>query len=175
MLARLDALPGVRESRADASGRHFLLELRPGADRGATVDAACAALGSQARPLDAAAAAAQLSARGRGDPWYAAADTLALCYLEARVLAASAGPAAARAAGLAGGAADAICEAARAVLFGVMERVHGEGGRASSGWFYEEWPAIAAAIADRAGRVLPALDADAAARLRRSLVELHRR
>ncbi|GAO03687.1 hypothetical protein [Anaeromyxobacter sp. PSR-1] len=175
MLARLDAIPGVRESRADASGRHFLLELRPGADRAAAVEAACAALGARARPLEPEEAAAQLEARGRGDPWYAAADTLALCYLEARVLAANAGPAAARAAGLDAAAGDAVCEAARAVLFQVMERVHGEGGRPSSGWFYEEWPAIADAIAERSARLLPALDADAAARLRRAIAALHAR
>ncbi|ACL66322.1 conserved hypothetical protein [Anaeromyxobacter dehalogenans 2CP-1] len=175
MLARLDAIPGVRESRADASGRHFLLELRPGADRAAAVEAACAALGARARPLEPAEAAAQLEARGRGDPWYAGADTLALCYLEARVLAANAGPAAARAAGLDTAAGDAICEAARAVLFQVMERVHGEGGRSSSGWFYEEWPAIAEAISGRATRLLPALTDDDATRLRRAVAALHAR
>jgi hypothetical protein len=175
VLARLDAIPGVRESRADASYRHFLLELRPGADRAAAAAAACAALGERARLLGPAEAAAQLEARGRGDPWYAAADTLALCYLEARVLAANAGPAAARAAGLDPGAADAVCEAARSVLFEVMERVHGEGGRPSSGWFYEEWPAIAATIADRAAGLLPGLDSGAAARLRQAIAALHAR
>ena len=31
----------------------------------------------------------------------------------------------------------------------ILERVHAEGGRESSGWFYVEWPGIAAEAARR--------------------------
>lgn len=169
MLARLDAVAGVRECRVDASGRFFLLELEPGANREAVLAGARAVLGRSGRPVEADEAAAQLSARDRGDPWYAARDTLALCYLEARVLSVRIGAAAASAADLAATEAERVTEAARAVLFEVMERVHGEGGRPSSGWFYDQWPAIAARIGERSRGLLPetaaARVADAVARL----------
>lgn len=163
MLARLDAVPGVWESRADASGRLFLLELAPEADREAVLAGARAALGERGRLLDGAAAEAQLAARRRGDPWYAHRDTLGLCYLEARVLSVRVGAAAGSAAGLDPQQVEDVTEAARAVLFEVMERVHGEGGRPSSGWFYEEWPAIAARIGARCRARLPGPAASSAA------------
>lgn len=146
MLARLDGITGVEESRADASGRFFALALAPGADAGAALAGARDALGGGARALDELEARAQLAARERGDPWYARRDTLELCFLEARVLSVRIGAAAAGAARLPGGDRERVAEVARAVLFEVMERVHGEGGRPSSGWFYEEWPAIAAQV-----------------------------
>jgi hypothetical protein len=40
-----------------------------------------------------------------------------------------------------------------------MARVHAEGGRTSSGWIYEEWPAIAAAAASRCAGAMPAASA----------------
>lgn len=146
MLARLDAVPGVLESRADASGRFFALALSPGAEPDLTLARALAALGGGARALGEDEARGQLAASERGDPWYARRDSLALCFLEARVLSVRIGAAAAEAARLPGRDRERVAEVARAVLFEAMERVHGEGGRPSSGWFYEEWPAVARRI-----------------------------
>jgi hypothetical protein len=63
-----------------------------------------------------------------------------------------------------------VTEAARVELFALMEQVHGEGGRPSSGWFYEAWPAVAARIAARCRAFLPPAAADAAAA---ALADLH--
>lgn len=164
MLARLDCIPGVAESRVEASGRFFLLVLAEGADEARAVAEAAAALRGRAAPLAPAAAAAQLARRERGDPWLSAREITALSYLEARVVAAATADRVASRVGLAAGAHDALAEALRLELFAAIERVHGEGGRESSGWFYAEWPAIAVAAAARCAVALgPAADAAAAA------------
>jgi hypothetical protein len=154
VLARLDAISGVGESRCEASGRLFLLVLADGADEARVVADAIAALRGRAARLDPAAATAQLEARPRGDPWFSAGEIRALSYLEARVVAASTAARIAGAAALASGAHESLAEALRVELFAAIERVHAAGGRESSGWFYLEWPAIAAAAATRAGGAL---------------------
>lgn len=156
MLARLDSIPGVKESRVEASGRCFLLSLAPGADAGEVVAGAQAVLRGRGRKLDDAEAAAQLAARARGDPWFAAGEVHALSYVEARLLSARTADGAAAALALDAGAREAVAEAARAELFRAVERVHAEGGRESTAWFYEAWPRLAAAIAERARPVVPA-------------------
>jgi hypothetical protein len=172
VLARLDAIPGVRESRCEASGRFFLLVLADGADEGRAVAGAVAALRGRAARLDPAAAAAQLEARPRGDPWFSAGEIRALSFLEARVVAASAAAGVARDAALGDGAHEALAEALRVELFAAIERVHAEGGRESSGWFYLEWPAIAAGAVTRAAG---ALDPGSAERVLAALREAHGR
>lgn len=172
MLARLDAVPGVAESRVEASGRFFLLALAPGADPAAVVAAARGALRGRGRALDAAAAAAQLDARERGDPWLSAREVHALSYVEGRIVAFRAADAVAASAGLDGAARAALAEAARAELFLAIERVHAEGGRESSGWFYEEWPRLAAAIA---ARLRDAVPAPLHGRVAEALLALHAR
>jgi hypothetical protein len=147
VLARLDETPGVVESRVEATGRFFALALAEGADEGAVLAAAAAALRGTPRRLDPVEAAAQLAARAAGDPWYARTEVPALCYLEARVLALRG--AASLAAALDAEEARRLEDAMREELFAAMRLVLSEGGRESPGWFYERWPALAQSIAGR--------------------------
>jgi hypothetical protein len=172
VLARLDAIPCVKESRVDASGRWFLLSLAPGADAAGVVAGAQAVLRGCGRRLEDAEAATQLAARVRGDPWFAAGEVHALSYVEARLLSVRIADGAAAALALDPGAREAVAEAARAELFRAVERVHAEGGRESTGWFYEAWPQLAAAIAERAR---PDVPAEARERLAETLAGLHAR
>lgn len=170
MLARLSALDGVADARVDATGRHFLVAVAPGASVADVERLAIAALNGRAERLAPEQARAQLAARSRGDPWFAAGETIVLCYVEARILAVRAAGAAARAAGLDGAAEARVAEVARAALFALMERVHGEGGRPSSGWFYDAWPEVARAIGDRCRAFLAPAAGDAVAA---ALASLH--
>lgn len=172
MLARLDRVRGVLESRVEATGRVFALALADGADEAAVIAAAAEALRGAPRRLDPAEAAAQLRARAGGDPWFSRAEVPALCFLESRMLASRGADAVAAAAGLSRQERAALEEAFRDVLFEAMERVLAEGGRDSSGWFYEEWPALAAGIWERAA---PRLAAERRAPARDALAALHAR
>jgi hypothetical protein len=156
VLARLDALAGVKVSRTDSSGRFFWLEPREGVDRGTLEALAVGALGKGTRVLSPEEAAAQLALHGAGDPWLAAREVMTLSFVEGRLLSVRLSGDAAREASLLPGQREAVAEAIRAELFGAMARIHAEGGRTSSGWIYEEWPAIAAAAASRCAGALPA-------------------
>lgn len=156
VLARLDAVPGVSRSRAEASGRFVLLELSAGSHPDEVEAAARRALGREARRLSEAEAREQLAARGSGDPWLAAAEVMALSYLEGRILSTRVSAAAAREAGLDALERDRLAEALRLEVFAALERVHAEGGRSSGGWFYDAWPAVAAAALERCRRWLDA-------------------
>ena len=172
MLVRLDGIPGVRESRVDASGRFFLLALEEDADEPSVLARAQGVLRGAARRLDAPAAARQVAARVRGDPWFAANEVRALSYVEARILAVRTAASVAASAGLSPAAQEALGELTRSVLFRTVERIHAEGGRETTGWFYEAWPAISQAILDASHAFL---DADAHARAAEALVRLHSR
>jgi len=156
VLARIDEVPGVARARAEASGRHLALELAPGADPAAVARAALAVLAGRGRPLGEDEARAQLDARPRGDPWLAAADVMALSFVEGRILAVRVSGAAGREARLDADGRDRLAEAVRREVFDAVERVHAEGGRPSSGWFFEAWPEIAARVAARAKGLVPA-------------------
>jgi len=165
VLARLGVLPGVRECRVDASGRFFLLSIGEGAEEERIVEGAVAALRGRAVRLPGDEAAAQLAARPRGDPWLSAAELLGLSYLEARIVATATAARVAARAGVPREARDRLAEVLRRVLFAAVERVHAEGGRDSPGWFYAEWPDLAAAAVEGARPFLDpgALEAVAAA------------
>lgn len=154
MLARLEAVDGVAEARVEATGRFFALALAEGADDATALAGAARALRCAPRRLPPEEAALQLRARAAGDPWLARAEVASLCFLESRMLASQGAAAVARAAGLEASERGALEDAFRDVLFGAMERVLGEGGRDSSGWFYVEWPALAEEIARRAAPAL---------------------
>jgi hypothetical protein len=157
----------VAESRVEASGCFFLVVLAPGAEEGRVVAEAMTALRGRAARLEPAAAAAQLAARPRGDPWLSAREIVGLSYVEARIVATTTAARVAAQAGLDGRATAAVAEALRLELFAAVERVHAEGGRESSAWFYAAWPAIAAAAADRSAAALgPEARGPAAAALR---------
>ncbi len=172
MLARLDALAGVKVSRTDSSGRFFWLEPKDGVDPASVEALALAALGKGARVLSPEAAAAQLALHGAGDPWLSAREVMTLSFVEGRLLSVRIAGFAATDASLLPEQREAVAEAVRSELFGAMARVHAEGGRKSSGWIYEEWPALAAAAAARCAAAMPA---DVAARVAEALPSLLRR
>ena len=87
MLARLDRIPGVAESRVDRSGKRFLLTLDSGADEAEVARAAQDELGD-ALVLDRRAESELLASRSRGDLWVTSSETIQLSREEARVLAA---------------------------------------------------------------------------------------
>ncbi len=155
MLARIESVEGVEWAAVEATGR--FLAVRPRA--GAAVELVAAdverRLGGRGRRAGDALARAQLAAHSRGDPWFTAKEAHALSYIEGRLVAVHAAAMVAGELGLGSGAQEALAEAVREVFFGVLERVHAEGGRESSGWFYAEWPRIAAAVAARMAVEVP--------------------
>jgi hypothetical protein len=157
VLARLDALPGVTAARVDSSGRFFWLSVADGADIPGLTALAQGVLEGGAHPLPAARAAAQLEAWRRGDPWLGSREAMTLSFVESRLLSVRIAGEALRNAG-AGSAAEhqeELAEGLRSELFAAMERVHAEGGRKTSGWIYQAWPAIAAAALARCAPALP--------------------
>jgi hypothetical protein len=172
VLSRLDGIPGVRESRVDASGRFFLLALQEDGDEVSVLARAQGVLRGAVRRLDAPAAARQVAARVRGDPWFAANEVHALSYVEARILAVRTAASIAATARLAPAAQEALGELTRSILFRTVERIHAEGGRDSTGWFYEAWPAISRAVLDASHAFL---DPDAHARVGEAITRLHAR
>jgi hypothetical protein len=146
----------VATARVDSSGRFFWLALAEGADADAVASLAVSVLGGRARRLPPARAAVQLVSRVNGDPWLGADGVMTLSFLESRLLAVRlAGDAAART-GLTPERREDLAESIRMEMFAAMERVHGEGGRKTGGWIYEEWPSIARAALDGCEGPIPA-------------------
>jgi hypothetical protein len=172
VLARLEAVEGIADARVEAGGRFFAVTLAEGADEGTALAGAAAALRCAPRRLPPDEAALQLRARAAGDPWLGRAEVASLSFLESRLLASRGAAAVAGAAGLPDAERGALEDAFRDVLFLAMERVLGEGGRDSSGWFYVEWPALAEEIARRAA---PALAPERRSLAADALAALHRR
>lgn len=100
MLARLDTLPGIEESRVDWTGRYVLLKLRPGTDPAAVVPQAGEILAGGVRPLEGPAAEVQLASFRRGEPWMRSGETLRMSIEESKVLSLRLAQRAARDAGL---------------------------------------------------------------------------
>ncbi len=130
MLARLDAIPGVGDARADWTGRHFLVELDPGRDEKRVEADVTAALGEGARRLTGGAAEAQVESFRRGEPWVRAGETMRLSREEARVVAARLGGEAARAAKLDDARARRLTGLIERELAAAFERHHASGGGA---------------------------------------------
>jgi hypothetical protein len=172
VLARLEQVEGITRARAEATGRFFALDLAPEADEARTLAAAERALRGAPRRLPPDEARAQLARAARGDRWFTRAEVSELCFLESRMIAARAEGAVGAAAKLDPAERGALGDALRDELFEIMERVLAEGGRDSSGWFYLEWPGLAARAAARcAGSVA----AEKRERVRAALVALHAR
>jgi hypothetical protein len=100
VLARIDQVPGVAESRADWEGRHVLIRVAPGARPDEVVARAIPILGAGARRLDAAAESERLASFRRGDSWMRSGETIRLSRREASVLGARFAQAASVRAGL---------------------------------------------------------------------------
>lgn len=166
MLARIEGIEGVEWAGAEATGRFLAVRPARAGDRERVAEAVGRALGPRGRRAGDALARSQLAALGRGDPWFRANEVHALSYVEGRLVAVHTASRVAKELRLQPREREELAEAVREILFGVLERVHAEGGRESSGWFYAEWPRIAAAVAARmAGSVPdpPALEARVAA------------
>jgi hypothetical protein len=129
VLARLDEIPGVAESRVDWTGRRFLLTLDSSANASRVAEDAASTLGEGATVLgdgDTAAAVADLR---RGEAWMRAGETLRLSHHEARVLAERYGDEAADAIGLNEGSKQKLVALFESELDRAFERTHaGKGG-----------------------------------------------
>jgi hypothetical protein len=100
VLARIDDVAGVRESRVDWSGKRFLVLVESGADHATVAGNVSAAL-SGAHVVDDDATVRQVLRSYRaGDPWMRAGETLRLSKQEAAVLGERHGMAAAAEGGL---------------------------------------------------------------------------
>lgn len=149
MLARIEGIEGVEWAGVEATGRFLAVRARLGHGEEAVVASVERALGARGRRAGEALARSQLAARERGDPWLGAGEVRALSFIEGRLVAVRVAAKVGAELGFPRAARDALAEAVREVFFEVLERVHAEGGRESSGWFYVEWPGIAAAVARR--------------------------
>jgi hypothetical protein len=159
VLARIEQVEGVEWAAVEVTGRYLAVRAGAGFDEEQVMRAVESALGSRGRRVEDAAARIQLAARDRGDPWFTAREVHALSYIEGRLVSVHVAGRVGSELGLDREAREALAEAVRQVFFGVLERVHAEGGRESSGWFYVEWPAIARDVAARmAGDVGEAAD-----------------
>jgi hypothetical protein len=87
VLARLDEIPGVAESRVDWTGKRFLLTLEGDAAKSWVGEQASGALGEGARLLDGDEVHAVLDSYRKGETWMRAGETLKLSRFEAGVLA----------------------------------------------------------------------------------------
>jgi hypothetical protein len=155
VLARLDAIPGVTAARVDSSGRFFWLQVEEAADATSVIVLASGVLGKGVRSLAAAQAGAQLAAHQHGDPWLTATEVMTLSFVESRILSVLLAGEVEHRIGATPEQREEVSEAIRLELFAAMKRVHSEGGRRSSGWIYEEWPAIAAATVERCAGAMP--------------------
>jgi hypothetical protein len=155
VLARIEQVEGVGWAAVEATGRFLAVRPRRGAGAEPVAAAVERALGARGRRAGDALARSQLAALERGDPWFTAAQVHALSYVEGRLVAVHVATRVAKALGLPRAAKEDLDEAVREVFFGVLERVHAEGGRDSSGWFYVEWPRIAAEVARRLASRVP--------------------
>lgn len=144
MLARLDRIPGVVESRVDRSGRRFLLTLDPGADEGDVAREARSELGGDVDVLDREAEDALLASRRRGDTWVTSDETIRLSREEAGILAARFGEESAREIGLSVGKTRDLVEVLEKEVAAAFERFHGRGDALML--FRDEQPAISARV-----------------------------
>jgi hypothetical protein len=87
VLARLDEIEGVAESRVDWTGKRFLLALESGAGKDHVEEQAVGTLGEGARPLDEDEVREVLDSYRKGETWMRAGETLQLSRFEAGVLA----------------------------------------------------------------------------------------
>jgi len=125
VLARLDEIPGVAESRVDRSGRRFLLTLDPGADEAGVARSAQDALGSDAEVLDHETESELLASRRRGELWVTSAETIQLSREEAGILAARFGEEAAEEIGLAPEKTRKLVDVLEKEVAAAFERFHG--------------------------------------------------
>ncbi|HYG68254.1 MAG TPA: hypothetical protein VD838_11360 [Anaeromyxobacteraceae bacterium] len=157
VLARLSDIPGVIDVRVECSGTFFLVTGRDAAALEAVLPRVRAVLGERAERLGASERSAQLAGRARGERWFSRDDIRGLSYVEGRILATRFSDAIAAAVPLERAIAERVHEAIRRELFAALDHAHDTGGRASTGWFWKEWPRIVEAIGARLDDVPAAL------------------
>lgn len=128
VLARIDELDGVSESRVSWDGSQFLLELEPGADQACVTQAAAAVLEGSAKRADPKAEDAAVASYRAGDRWLARSRTVELSRVEAREIANKYGPAVAREVKLDTATAEQLQAAMLEELTRTFEETHSEGG-----------------------------------------------
>ncbi len=154
MLARLDGIAGVAESRVDWTGRRFLVALETGAPEDEVATAVAEALGG-ATVLDEDDERAAVEAFRRGEAWMGAGETLRLSRHEAHVLAERHGGEAAQELGLAAPTRQELIALVERELLRAFEDVHRS----------NVPPEIPASPSDCASDTLEALLLEAAARI----------
>ena len=128
MLASLDHVPGVLESRVDWTGRRFLLKISPEVPADTVVSRADEALAGGTRRLDPEAEAQAISSFLREtETWMRAGETLQLSRTEARVLAERYGQEAADSAGLDEQQAQKLIGIMETEVAAAFERIHADG------------------------------------------------
>jgi hypothetical protein len=128
VLARLDEIDGVAESRVDWTGTRFLLTLNARADESEVVARAEETLGDGAQLLDDAATRDILASYRKGEAWMRSGETLRLSRFEAGVLAKRYGNEAAQAIGLDEARTKKLVDLIEAELSRAFERAHAEQG-----------------------------------------------
>jgi hypothetical protein len=159
VLARLDEIDGVAESRVDWTGTRFLLMLNARADESAVVARAEETLGDDAQLLDDAATRDILDSYHKGEAWMRSGETLRLSRFEAGVLAKRYGNEAAHEIGLDEAHATKLVDVIEAELTRAFERAHAERGLES---VPDEFDAASERILERSREFL---DAEQQARL----------
>ncbi len=127
MLASLDEIPGVRESRVDHSGRYFLLAVEPETNSAGIVERARTALADARRP-DERVEADLIDGYRRGDRWMRAGETAQLSREEAHILAARHASDAAKSLGLDEGKAQKLSAVMDEETVAAFDRIHAAGG-----------------------------------------------
>lgn len=127
MLASLDEVPGVIESRVDWSGQRFLLKLENEADVGDVVDHADATLGGARRLDPAEEEAAARGFLGGRETWLRSDQTMELSRTEARILAERQVRAAAPAARLSSLQTERLLGVLSGEITAAFERIHAAG------------------------------------------------
>jgi hypothetical protein len=124
VLARLDEIDGVTESRVDWTGTRFLIGLAEGAEEPRVSTKAAETLGGGARMLGERETRDALASYHEGEAWMRAGETLRLSRYEARVLARRYASEAALDIGLDGLAEDRLEELFESELYRAFERTH---------------------------------------------------
>lgn len=148
MLARLDEIPGVAESRVDWTGRRFLLTLQAGVAESVVENAALDALGEGAQVLSENEEQAALDAYRQGEAWMRQGETTRLSRYEAGVLAERYGKEAAEEMGLGEDGTSKLVALFEAEFVRAFDRVH-EGTRSAS--LQSEFQSAAQRILDSSG------------------------
>jgi hypothetical protein len=129
VLAQLDAIPGVAESRVDWEGKHVLVRLASGASPEAVLARATPVLGEGAARLDRVSESEKVASFRRGEQWMRSRETVRLSQHEAVVLGKSLSKGAAAKAGLTDDQTARVRSILTEEITRLFERMHASGTR----------------------------------------------